>query len=144
MSCDNCMKRRTFLSRAAAFPAAVVAMIIGQGATSALARALFKKPPRPDISADEVKKLSPGEPKHFPNSGAWILLSDDKSLAAFDQKCTHKGCAFTWSAKNNRFECPCHGSAFAVTGKVLNGPATKPLAQLKIEKTKDGGIKLTG
>ena len=144
MSCDNCMKRRTFLSRAAAFPAAIVAMLIGQGTAPDHTKALFKKAPRPDITVDEVKKIKPGEPKHFPKSGAWIVLNDDKTLAAFDQKCTHKGCAFAWSTKNKRFECPCHGSQYAITGKVLHGPTTKPLVKLRIEKTKGGGIKFAG
>ena len=142
MLCENCMKRRTFFSRALAFPAAIAAMVFGIETRSAGAKSYLRKSPRPAISADEVKKLIPGKPKHFLKSEAWIILKDDKTLVAFDQRCQHKGCTYAWNAKSKRFECPCHGSQYNVTGKVLQGPTTKPLVKLKIEKTKDGAIKL--
>ncbi len=41
--------------------------------------------------------------------------------------CPHRGCAVIWQADQNRFACPCHGSKFDAEGRVLRGPARKPL-----------------
>jgi cytochrome b6-f complex iron-sulfur subunit len=49
-------------------------------------------------------------------------------VLAVNPTCTHKGCAVKWKASENHFECPCHDSDFAPDGKVLKGPASKPLA----------------
>jgi Rieske Fe-S protein len=41
--------------------------------------------------------------------------------------CTHQGCVVA-SVSQGQINCPCHGSAFSLTGEVQNGPATRPLA----------------
>ncbi|MBE9015343.1 cytochrome b6-f complex iron-sulfur subunit [Chroococcidiopsis sp. CCALA 051] len=37
--------------------------------------------------------------------------------------CTHLGCVVPWNAAENKFKCPCHGSQYDNTGKVVRGPA---------------------
>jgi cytochrome b6-f complex iron-sulfur subunit len=54
--------------------------------------------------------------------------ANPNKLLAVNPKCTHQGCDVKWMAGENKYECPCHNSDFAVDGKVLKGPATKPLA----------------
>ncbi len=44
--------------------------------------------------------------------------------------CTHKNCGL--NPTGSFMTCPCHGSEFSNTGKVLNGPASEPLVQYKV------------
>jgi len=45
--------------------------------------------------------------------------------------CTHRGCEL--NVGGGIYSCPCHGSEFSVTGKVLEGPAIKDLKTFKTE-----------
>jgi Rieske Fe-S protein len=59
-----------------------------------------------------------------------VVRTDAETYVAVDIKCTHKGCQVSYKlemAKPPGFACPCHGSKFDMSGKPLNGPATKPL-----------------
>lgn len=54
--------------------------------------------------------------------------ADPNTPIAVNPTCTHAGCAVKWQANQTAFVCPCHGSRFDPSGKVTQGPATKPLA----------------
>jgi cytochrome b6-f complex iron-sulfur subunit len=54
--------------------------------------------------------------------------------------CTHLGCVVPWSAPNNKFMCPCHGSQYAPTGAVVRGPAPLPLALAHCDTDESGKI----
>ncbi|MFE9133225.1 FAD-dependent oxidoreductase [Streptomyces sp. NPDC007355] len=43
------------------------------------------------------------------------------------RRCTHMGCELGFDEAEQTWECPCHGSRFAQDGRVLQGPATRPL-----------------
>ncbi|MBD77328.1 MAG: (2Fe-2S)-binding protein [Crocinitomicaceae bacterium] len=45
--------------------------------------------------------------------------------------CTHRGCEL--NVGGGIYGCPCHGSEFSVTGKVLEGPADRDLKTFKTE-----------
>ncbi len=57
----------------------------------------------------------------------WIVKKADGSVTAYSPNCPHLGCGYRWIAAHQRFECPCHGSVFDINGKVLSGPAPRPL-----------------
>ena len=46
-------------------------------------------------------------------------------------KCTHRGCEL--NVGGGIYSCPCHGSEFSVSGKLLEGPAEDDLKTFKIE-----------
>jgi glycine/D-amino acid oxidase-like deaminating enzyme/nitrite reductase/ring-hydroxylating ferredoxin subunit len=50
-------------------------------------------------------------------------------LHAVSCVCTHLGCRVAFNEAERSWDCPCHGSRFAVDGTVLQGPAVQPLAQ---------------
>ncbi len=51
--------------------------------------------------------------------------------------CTHLGCVVPWNASENKFMCPCHGSQYDETGKVVRGPAPQSLALAHVEVNDD-------
>jgi menaquinol-cytochrome c reductase iron-sulfur subunit len=103
-------------------------------------------PPKPRkqsgwIDAGDVSQLAPGVPvaMSFQESRldgwklttekktAWVVKEADNKIVAFGAQCTHLACAYHWEMESGKFMCPCHGSYFSVEGKVLAGPAPRPL-----------------
>lgn len=70
------------------------------------------------------------------NKIAWVVKTPDNRILAFGPQCTHLACAY--HPADGKFVCPCHGSEFSLDGKVLMGPAARPLDeyQTKIERNR--------
>jgi cytochrome b6-f complex iron-sulfur subunit len=62
-----------------------------------------------------------------------VFRGPDGALTAVDMTCTHRGCDVGYASESGRLECPCHGSKFAPTGAVLEGPAERPLRTYPVE-----------
>lgn len=77
-------------------------------------------------------------------AAAWVVKFSDQEVVAFAPQCTHLGCAYHWDEQKQNFLCPCHSSTFGLDGKVLAGPAPRPLDrhQVRIDgrKLKLGAI----
>ncbi len=69
---------------------------------------------------------------------AWVVKMPDNSVVAYGPQCTHLGCAYHWEEAKTEFICPCHTSFFSIEGKVVSGPAPRPLDRYatKIDGTK--------
>ncbi len=69
---------------------------------------------------------------------AWVVKHDETRVTAFSPNCTHLGCVYHWDEQNKDFLCPCHNSIFSIDGKVVSGPAPRPLDQFatKLEGTR--------
>jgi len=71
-----------------------------------------------------------------PGKGA-IIREGIRKIAAYRDEngrihrvsaaCTHVGCHLHWNSFERCWDCPCHGSHFAVDGTALNGPAIEAL-----------------
>ena len=55
----------------------------------------------------------------------YLIIKDDGSLLDYglNAVCTHLGCVVPWSAPNNKFMCPCHGSQVSRELKTMRRPA---------------------
>jgi cytochrome b6-f complex iron-sulfur subunit len=59
--------------------------------------------------------------------------SNPQTLVAVNPTCTHQGCLVAWKAERKSLACPCHGSAFAADGQLLQGPADRALASYPVK-----------
>jgi len=60
-------------------------------------------------------------------AGRFHVSNTSDGLLALYGVCTHLGCLPKWVPTNNRFECPCHGSKFELSGAYIEGPAPRAL-----------------
>ncbi len=93
------------------------------------------------VDAGDVSQITPGTPVEMSfqqsridgwrvvteKKTAWVVKGADNKIVAFGPQCTHLGCAYHWDEGVKEFECPCHASYFSIQGKVLAGPAPRPL-----------------
>ncbi|MCG3119463.1 MAG: Cytochrome b6-f complex iron-sulfur subunit [bacterium] len=63
---------------------------------------------------------------------------EGKGLIALSTVCTHKGCEVRLLP--DALECPCHGSAYALDGAVVEGPATQPLQRFAVTENSEAII----
>jgi Rieske Fe-S protein len=57
-----------------------------------------------------------------------VFRDEHKKVHEFSAVCPHLGCIVHWNAAESSWDCPCHGSRFTSTGKVINGPSNSDLA----------------
>ncbi|MFI7442388.1 FAD-dependent oxidoreductase [Nonomuraea indica] len=79
--------------------------------------------------ADSVDDIAPGTAAVVRVGGERCAVYRDEagSLHALSAICTHLGCVVAFNDAERTWECPCHGSRFAIDGSVLQGPANHPL-----------------
>ncbi|MEP7150375.1 MAG: ubiquinol-cytochrome c reductase iron-sulfur subunit [Nitrospira sp.] len=102
--------------------------------------------------AGPTDSLRPGEPQELEYASTvkdgwrtvtakkaiWAVQQPAGDIVVFSPICPHLGCGFRWEAGDHKFHCPCHGSVYDATGKVLAGPAPRSLDVLpsKVEQGK--------
>jgi glycine/D-amino acid oxidase-like deaminating enzyme/nitrite reductase/ring-hydroxylating ferredoxin subunit len=63
-----------------------------------------------------------------------VYRDRDGSFQERSAVCTHLGCIVQWNSGEKSWDCPCHGSRFAIDGSVLNGPAAAPLKAVQADE----------
>jgi cytochrome b6-f complex iron-sulfur subunit len=120
--------RRDFLGLAALW-SAVVTLAFGVLGAMRLPRAAVVPSPSRKFRVTLPEGLGPDEP-FIPTGRSIAMFRDPEGVYAVSTVCTHLGCIV--KAENGGFDCPCHGSRFAVDGTVVKGPAPKALPWLAV------------
>ena len=79
------------------------------------------------VTAGAVKKFRPNTVTAFVRGKFYLARLEDGGFLALSRTCTHLGCSVPWIEKEMKFACPCHGSAFDITGNVIEAPAPRAL-----------------
>ncbi len=113
----NFMKRRTFLS--------ITGIITSFGFLYLLERLVSRQDEI--LKREKVNRIKNPAINGITFYKDFYVTYNGKSLKAFSTRCTHAGCRLSQEI-NGIIICPCHGSRFdAMTGRVLSGPAFRPL-----------------
>ncbi|MHC1778017.1 MAG: ubiquinol-cytochrome c reductase iron-sulfur subunit [Lentimicrobium sp.] len=79
------------------------------------------------LEAGPVDSFEPNTVSAFMGGRFYLARQQDGGFIALSLRCTHLGCSVTWEEDQHRFICPCHSSAFDISGEVLNPPAARAL-----------------
>jgi len=128
--------RREFLTWLAWSGTGMQAGLIGLGFTRLLVPNLTNGPPTM-FSIGKPDRFPPGSQIYLPDHRLFIV-SMQEGMIAMSAVCTHLGC--TVGKVEWGYQCPCHGSKFDSSGRVLAGPAPTPLPRFKIFQGLDGQL----
>jgi Rieske Fe-S protein len=103
--------------------------------------------PKPGVLPESARRFKVGFPDDFPpethrkieKRNVWIFR-DSLGFYAVSAFCPHLGCIVSENPKAFGFICPCHGSQFDASGRVLSGPAPRGLEWLEISLAADGAL----
>lgn len=82
---------------------------------------------------DNIKKMKVGEGKIFKSREERIAAyrNEQGKIIKLSASCTHMGCIVDWNNAEESWDCPCHGSRFDKTGKVIHSPAVEDLEKIE-------------
>ncbi len=119
---------------------------------------LFKEAFMPEVEVDKnvwVLKATPevleqiyqGKDMDFRDSTGQVVWTNNHKVpyVAYSGKCPHLGCGYKWRKHRllgEVFLCPCHLSIYDASGKVLDGPAPRPLDPVPIRVAASGDIEI--
>jgi cytochrome b6-f complex iron-sulfur subunit len=95
----------------------------------------------------KVSSLKVGTPVYFDYPAGYpnmLTLGSDGTLTAVSLLCTHVCCQCEYVQSSNVIACPCHGSLFDPSGKLLRGPAYSDLPVIQLRTDSNGYIFPTG
>jgi cytochrome b6-f complex iron-sulfur subunit len=83
--------------------------------------------PAMKFKAGYVDNFLPGSVTFVKEQKVYIVRANEGYFYAVSAVCTHLGCITNWKSEQGIIACPCHGSKFTKQGKVIEGPAPRPL-----------------
>ncbi len=141
------MERRTFLTRITGFIMGLIGLALSIPLVGYVISPAFRRQTRDWAEAGTINELSPEQPKELSYvvtvqdgwlktaavKSVWAVRQPEGDVTVFAPLCTHLGCGYHWDSNDRHFKCPCHDSVFDITGKVLGGPAPRPLDRLPVK-----------
>lgn len=101
--------------------------------------------PRPSVLPEPSQRYRIGIPATIavgetvvPPGRNVFVFHDEKGFYAISAVCTHLGCIVRQASAG--FNCPCHGSRFDSVGRVIGGPAPRPLDWYALFLAPDGQL----
>ncbi len=91
------------------------------------------------LSAMILKDMITGKQNEFKNifTPQRSILKPQLAVNAFEsacnliiprkKRCPHLGCSLKWNKNEHTWDCPCHGSRFEKSGKLIDNPSMKDL-----------------
>lgn len=81
----------------------------------------------------EYAEIKPGEGKIVEiDKKKWAVSCNlQGEINIVSAVCTHMKCIVHWNNAETSWDCPCHGSRFSCTGKIIEGPAETDLAKFE-------------
>ena len=107
----------------------------------------------PNVVYEGPSLFKVGKPEEYPAGSVtfledqrFFILHEPEGFRALSAICTHLRCSTgpfvppggAWKETHSR--CPCHGSVFAKDGRVLQGPAPRPLDFYRVSLAPDGRL----
>jgi len=95
-----------------------------------------------NVAARYVDRIAAGDGDvgAIPKDSGAVLRRGNRQVAVYrgsrgalhemSAVCPHLGCVVAWNPAEKTWDCPCHGSRFDKLGRVLSGPANKPLEKV--------------
>ncbi len=129
------MERRQLLKTSLAFLGTTTLISFVYPASKFLVRPKSSVPDAPLTINKEDIPVGTAKEFVFNDTPLIIINRRGSGFIALTRVCTHLGCLVGYDKFNNKLVCPCHAGQFDLEGRVLSGPATKPLQRysLKIE-----------
>jgi Rieske Fe-S protein len=87
--------------------------------------------------AKELRKVGGSETLMVGDHRILFARDSEETVRAFSPGCTHRQVGLKYDHKNQRLNCPAHGSRFDLDGRVLRGPAKDPLQTYQAELSGD-------
>ncbi|HEY5029427.1 MAG TPA: ubiquinol-cytochrome c reductase iron-sulfur subunit [Candidatus Angelobacter sp.] len=101
----------------------------------------------PSVLYEPSPIVNAGMPEHYPIDSVTLdprygifVVRLPEGFYAMSAICTHLGCLSVWKPEAGVIACPCHGSSFQRDGKVIAGPAPRPLPWLKMWTSDEGSL----
>ncbi len=144
---EQALTRRTFQTYVAASLSSFAAIVLGLPIVGYLAAPLVSRVTASWISLGRADAFAKSDPQLVSFSitrqdgwrqvaesrAVWVRTESDRTVA-FNGRCTHLGCAFSWRTEGEhakRFFCPCHDGVYDASGTVLAGPPPRALDRLE-------------
>jgi glycine/D-amino acid oxidase-like deaminating enzyme/nitrite reductase/ring-hydroxylating ferredoxin subunit len=87
---------------------------------------------RPDPSLPDLTRGT-GQVVEVGGESIAAYKDERAEIHALSAVCTHAGCIVDWNSAERTWDCPCHGSRFDRSGRVLQGPAVEELAARSVD-----------